>query len=363
MGEVMNFDSKIFNGLTFGQYVETVPNTKKNALAKSKAIGTNLNAKKSLQDQTGSLYARVPHFGRITGKTSQNNDGNTDIETSKLETYDQGFITVSRMDAWRERDFSTAITAGVPFMDTVAFQLNVYKMEVKQDIILAILEGIYSMKTDGDSVSAKANAEFIEKHTYDATSDDDDGTVKSTTLNRAIQKAGGDNKNIFKLAIMHSEVATNLENLKLLKYMTQTDAMGIEQELTLATWNGRIVLIDDNMPMYDGNPVDGEDGGSTYYTTYVLGENAIILDVLPVEKNKNYEMHRDPLLNGGEDVLIVRDRFVVGANGISFEKPSSLTASAENEDLKNGENWCVINNGDTAIDHKAIPITRIISKG
>lgn len=94
MGEVMKFDNKIFNGLTFGQYVETIPNTKKNALAKSKVIGTNLNAKVALQSQTGSLYVRVPYSGQISGKTSQNNDGNTDIETSSIQTYDQGFTVV-----------------------------------------------------------------------------------------------------------------------------------------------------------------------------------------------------------------------------------------------------------------------------
>lgn len=42
----------------------------------------------------------------------------------------------------------------------------------------------------------------------------DDALVGATTLNKAIQKAGGDNKNIFKLVIMHSEVATNLENFE-----------------------------------------------------------------------------------------------------------------------------------------------------
>lgn len=361
MGEVMTFDAKIFNGLSFGQYVEMIPNTRKDALAKTKAIGTNNNAKEALQSQTGSLYARVPYHGRINGKTSQNNDGNTDIETSKLSTYDQGFTVVSRMDAWVERDFSSDITAGVPFMDTVASQIIEYKFEVKQDILLAMLAGIYSMNTTGDGVDEKANAEFIEKHTYDATADDDDGTVKSTTLNRAIQKAGGDNKNIFKLAIMHSEVGTNLENLKLLKYMTHTDSNGIEQDLTLGTWNGRLVLIDDNMPTHEGNPVDGEDDGDMYYTTYVLGENSLILDSLPVLKA--YAMDRDELKNGGETTLVTRDRYLVGVSGISFEKPSSLTSSATNEDLQNGDNWTVVNNGTTAIAHKAIPITRIISKG
>ena len=34
--------------------------------------------------------------------------------------------------------------------------------------------------------------------------------------------------------------------------MTQTDGDGIERELALATWNGRLVLIDDNMPSESG---------------------------------------------------------------------------------------------------------------
>ncbi len=357
----LEFNEKKFNPMAFGKYVENIANPKQNALVKSKAIGANQQARAALSEQTGSLYARVPYFGRIDAKTSQNNDGNTDIATSAVSSFDQGFVSVSRMDAWTERDFSTFITSGVDFMDNVAKQLVDYKMEVKQDIILSILEGIFSMDTNGDTVEARANKEFIDNHSFDATVDDDDGVVFSSTLNKTIQKAGGDNKNIFKLVIMHSMVATNLENLKLLKYMTYSDSMGIEQDLTMATWNGRLVLIDDNMPVYEGNPVDGEDDGETYYTTYVLGENAVIMDMLP--ERYPYVMTRDELKNGGETTLVTRDRYYVGVNGISFEKPSSLTASATNGDLRTGTNWAVINNGTDAIPHKAIPIARIISKG
>ena len=53
-------------------------------------------------------------------------------------------------------------------------------------------------------------------------------------------------KNIFKVAIMHSVVATHLENLNLLNYLKYTDANGVQRDLGLATWNGRLVLIDDN---------------------------------------------------------------------------------------------------------------------
>lgn len=345
------FDSKSFNPQAFGAYVNRIPNVAKNELAKSGAVGSNEQARAALGNQTGSLYARIPYFGRIDGSTSQNNDGATDIASTNTTTYEQGFIVASRMDSWTERSFSKNITAGVDFMDNVAAQIADYKFDVRQAMLLAILEGVYGMSVEGVTVAATAAKEFIEKHTFDISGEAGDAAmVGSTTLNKAIQKACGDNKNIFKLVIMHSEVATNLENIKLLKYMTQTDADGIERELALATWNGRTVLIDDNMPV---------DGGK--YTTYVLGQGAIILD--DIGDAVPYEMSRDPKTNGGQDTLYVRDRYICGVDGISFEKPASITASASNEDLANGANWAIINDGTKAIPHKAIAIAKIVSKG
>jgi hypothetical protein len=345
------FDSKSFNPQAFGAYVKRIPNVTKNELAKSGAIGSNEQARAALSNQTGSLYARIPYFGRIDGSTSQNNDGATDIGSTNTTTYEQGFVVASRMDSWTERSFSKNITAGVNFMDNVAAQIADYKLEVRQAMILAILTGVYAMNTSGATVAATAAKEFVEKHTFDITGETGEAAmVGSTTLNKAIQKACGDNKNIFKLVVMHSEVATNLENIKLLKYMTQTDADGIERELALATWNGRTVLIDDNMPVEDGK-----------YTTYVLGQGAIILDDIGDEVP--YEMSRDPKTNGGQDTLYVRDRYICGVDGISFEKPSSITASASNADLASGANWAVINDGTKSIPHKAIAIAKIVSKG
>ena len=118
------FDSKSFNPQAFGAYVNRIPNVKKNELAKSGAVGTNEQAKAALSNQTGSLYARIPYFGRIDGSTSQNNDGGTDITSTNTTTYEQGFVTASRMDSWTERSFSKNITAGVDFMDNVAQQIG-----------------------------------------------------------------------------------------------------------------------------------------------------------------------------------------------------------------------------------------------
>lgn len=355
------FDSKSFNPQAFGKYVDRIPNVTKNELAKSGAVGTNQNAHDALANQTGSLYARVPYFGRIDGSTSQNNDGGTDITSTSTTTYEQGFVVASRMDGWTEKSFSKNITAGVDFMDNVAAQIADYKMDVRQAMLLAILKGVFSMSTTGSTVAAKAAKEFLDKHVYNITANaGDDALVGAATLNKAIQKAGGDNKNIFKLVIMHSEVATNLENMKLLKYMTYTDADGIERELALATWNGRTVLVDDNMPTEDVAKA-GDVEAYTAYTTYVLGEGAIILD--DIGDAVPYEMSRDPKTNGGQDTLYVRDRYICGVDGISFEKPATITASASNTDLETGTNWNIINNGTKAIPHKAIAIAKIVSKG
>lgn len=353
------FDSKSFNAEAFGAYVKRIPNVTKNELAKSRAVGANEQARAALGSQTGSLYARIPYFGRISGTTSQNNNGATDIASSNTTTFEQGFVVASRMDAWTERSFSKNITAGVDFMDNVAAQIAEYKLDVKQAMLLAILKGVFSMATSGSTVAAKAAKEFIEKHVFDVTADGE-GVVGATTLNSAMQKACGDNKATFKLAIMHSVVATNLENLKLIKFLTYTDKDGITQDLALGTWNGRLVLIDDGMPTEEV-AASGDVPAYTKYTTYVLGEGSVILD--DIGDAVPYEMSRDPKTNGGQDTLYVRDRFICGVDGISFEKPSSITASASNADLETGANWNIINDGTKAIPHKAIALAKIVSKG
>ena len=356
------FDSKSFNPQAFGAYIDRIPNTTKTELAKSGAVGANEQARGALSNQTGALYARVPYFGRISGKTSQNNDGATDVNSTATTTYEQGFIVARRMDAWTERNFSTNITAGVNFMDNVAAQIADYKMEVKQTMLLAILSGVFSMSTTaGSAVQKNAAKEFIANHVYDITGKDgDEAMVGAATLNAAMQQACGDNKSIFKLVIMHSAVATNLENLRLLKYMTYTDEDGIQRDLSLGTWNGRLVLVDDGMPTEE---VAADSGAAAYtkYTTYVLGEGSIILD--DIGDAVPYEMSRDPKTNGGQDTLYVRDGFICGVQGLSFEKPASITASATNDDLSAGANWSIINDGKNAIPHKSIALAKIVSKG
>lgn len=340
------FNSKIFNSEVFGRYLETVPRVKQNAFIKAGILRSRADLKPMLTEQTGGNFISVPMTGLIGGD-ALNYDGNTDITATGLETFMQSMIVVGRAKAWEEKDFSKDIT-GHDFMEEIATQVANYWDDVDQSTILAILKGIFGVTTNN----------FSTKHTLDIAKDG--GSVGATTLNTAIQQAVGDNKNMFTLAIMHSEVATNLENLQVLEYLKQTDANGIQRSTGLATWNGRTVLIDDEVP----TEVVGENESAyTAYTTYILGQNAF--DYCDCGAAVPNETHRDPKSAGGKEWLITRQRKIFAPKGFSFVQPTVPIVSPTNEQLAAAARWTVIKDsaGTGFFDNKAIPFARIISRG
>lgn len=451
------FDAKIFNPEVFGKYVERIPDLKKNELLKAGVLRTRNDLKGMLNAQTGGNYITIPMKGLIDG-TPLNYDGETDITATSTKTYSQSMVVIGRAKAWTEKDFSDDIT-GVNFMDNVAAQVAKYWEDVDQDTLLNVLTGIFSMTGAG-------NLKFVNNHTNDITGVGD-GKMGATTMNSTIQKACGDNKQIFSVAIMNSMVATNLENLQLLEYLKYTDKAGITRDLGIATLNGKLVLIDDSIPTNDivttspvysttistaatagdkitiggteytfvandsaatGNvikvgasgtaaqqatniaakvEVDGftvtassgkvvftaatgtnpeapevsatkGDSGTivitnatdteavytSNYVTYVLGAGAF--DYCNCGAKVPYEMGRDPALNGGQDTLYTRQRKLFAPHGISFTKAAMAKLSPTDAELRNGANWELVNDGQGTkgyIDHKAIPIARIISLG
>ena len=358
------FDSKSFNPIAFSKYVNRIPTTKRAELIKSRALRGNQQIREAFSSQTGTAYATIPMKGRIGG-APLNYDGQTDITAQTTTTFERGVVVVGRAQAWTEKDFSTDITGGVDFMDNVAEQVAQYWDNVDQDTLLNVLKGIFGM-------TGAKNLEFVNLHTYDISmeiGDDKDGypnnRVGATTLNTAIQRASGDNKSSFTLSIMHSVVATHLENLRLLAYLKYTDANGVQRDLGIATWNGRSVLTDDSMPTEDVAETE-DDPAHTLYTTYVLGDGAF--DFEDIGAKVSYEMDRDPKVNGGEDTLYSRQRKVFAPFGISYTKKVQATLSPSDAELGNGGNWTLVHNGESGakteyIDHKAIPIARIVSRG
>ncbi|MZK53649.1 phage coat protein [Clostridium beijerinckii] len=389
------FNEKIFNGEVFGQYVDRVPNLTQNQLIKSQAIKERNDLKAQFAAQSGSNFISVPLKGLIGGD-AQNYDGKTDMVPSSTKTFLHSRIVVGRMKSWVEDDFSTDITGGVDFMANIADQVATYWQGIDQKTMISVFKGCFNM-------SGTENLKFVKNHTVDVTSDaTNGGNIGATTINTAMQKALGDNKKAFSLVLMHSVVATNLENLKLLEYMKYTDAQGIERNLDIGTIHGRTVLVDDGMPskeVYvkcassdagalkvvasgatDGqiNLADVTPTLNTYtpaandyvklgtaYTSYILGTGAV--EFTNAGAKVPYEGKRDPYKNGGQDALFSRQRKCFAPYGISFKTPTIISPS--DAQLEDGSNWELVNTQDENtgdreyINHRSIPIAQLISLG
>ena len=397
------FDSKLFNADVFQKYVERIPNLNRNELIRSRAIRPRPDLASSMSDAVGGNYITTPLRGLISGAAPQNYDGGTNLTANGTKTFSHSRVVVGRANAWTEKDFSYDITGGEDFMENVAQHISEYWEEIDQSTIVHILNGVFNM-------SDTAGAAFVDAHTNDVTavqnSEGVTGNMDGTTLNTTMQKACGDNKSKFSLAIMHSMVATNLENLHLLAYLKYTDANGVKRDLAIGTLNGRTVLVDDNMPVTMVNPTysktsdvaltagkiyytrsgssgsyvytavatpDVTDignyyevtGGDTAYISYVLGDGAI--EYTDCGAKVPYEVDRDPAKNGGEDTLYSRQRKCFAPYGISFTQASMASLSPTDDELENGANWELVNDNAASskeyIAHKAIPIARIISLG
>ena len=342
------FDAKSFNPQAFKYRADRVPRVRLNEMRKSRILAGNPDIRAVFTTQDGTGYARIAMRGLLDGD-AVNYDGQTDITATSTKTFEQGVVVVGRAKAWVEKDFSHDITGGIDFMDNVAAQVAEYWQDVDQDTILAVLRGVFAM------TSAKG-AEFVKKHTFEV-----DGPMEATTLNSAIAQACGDRKKKFTMIFMHSAVATNLENLNLLTALKYTDKEGVTRDLTLYTWNGKLVITDDGMPTEQG-----EDGTVTY-TSYALGEGAIEYEDIGVKVP--YEMARDPKTNGGQDTLYTRQRKVFSPKGISYEKKIQASLSPTDAELENGQNWDLVHSGEATeaersyIADKVITICRIKSKG
>lgn len=374
------FDLVNFNGEVFDAVVRETPNLRLNELLKSRAIVEKPEYAGMLPDQKGGHFITTLIKERLSGNTV-NYDGSTNITSASRGNFAMGRIVVGRAQGWTEKDFNTDIN-GEDY-SAAAGEVAEFWDDVDQNTLISTLKGIFSM-------ASGAGATFATNHTYTA------DTFGATTLNTAMQKCLGDKKSKFALAVMHSSVATELENLNLLEYMKYTDDAGIERALPLATLNGRVVLVDDTMPaaagfkdatsstagavkvvasgastgeinLADVTPYFGSRTlaandyvvAATQYTTYVLGEGAIEYTNCGVKVPS--ELQRDAKTNGGETDLITRQRKVFAPFGISWKSPAIISPTAAQ--LETGTNWELAKNGTNSYPEKAIAIAQIKTLG
>lgn len=384
------FNKKYFNERAFGAYYDTIPQERLNLLIKSGVLQGNNRIREMFASQTGAEYGIIPMIGRLKGKPV-NYDGKTKYDEGKtLPTYKQGVVVIGRKDKFYENDFTYDVTSKKDFMSQVADQLGDYWDSAWEDVLLIITKALFSMKSDAGKV-------FASKHTYDI-SGETESSVAETTLNTALQKACGDRRRNFKLAVANSVIVTNLEGKKLVTNLRYNDPNGIERELNVYTWNGKLLIEYDEITEEEGDPIYAKTSdktlteGKTYYTksgtnytvvaepsvenignyyevsgygdskyvTYVFGKGAF--DYEDLGAKVPHEMDRDA--DNDRDYLYERQRKVMAPHGVSYLMKNQATDSPTDEELADGANWdLVVGSDGNTYNHKEIAIARIISKG
>ena len=349
------FRGKVFNANVFEKYMQTLESTKENALINSAIFKTVNKYRSKLSEQAGGYFITEPIKGRIGG-TSVNYDGATDIPAgNERDTYYQTKIALGRANSWGEDDFTTELT-GENFK-AEAGEIKEYWDTEKQGIALSMLKGIFAMT---------GNDNFATKHTYEV-----NGNLAADDCNKASQKALGDKKAKLSVLFTHSAVSTNLEGLNLINFLKYTDKDGIERELTIGQYNGKTVIVDDDMPTEDVEAVEADASKGiaaadayTKYTSYMFENGFFEFEDVGVEVPT--ELVRDARTRGGHTDIISRVRYVIVPKYISYK--TTTAKSPTNSALETGSNWEVVNNGETGsnkkyVDSKLIPVVRIISRG
>lgn len=333
-----------FNEELFSYLWENEPDPVTEALINSGAVQNNARIA-SMISQGSDLYT-IPFYKTIGGEPA-NYDGKTDMPVATSEGAYQSGIVYGRMQGWKAQDFVVDYNSGANPMAQIVSQVAHFWAKQDQAMLVNLLTTVFA-------VDADEGAEQWKEHTTDIAAPEEtvtaDNKLGATTIGDAAVKACGDHAaGAFNLAIMHSQVAQNLAGLNLLEFRRYTDPSGIERALPIADANGYTVVV------FDGVPVDTQKPTAPKYTTFLLGNGCFQHAMAPVKVPVEYD--RDPVKNGGEEMLYTRRRLTFHPNGFTYTKQPGDGPSPTDENLKRTTAWKPI------YDPRFIAMAQIVSNG
>ena len=253
--------------------------------------------------QKGGTTVAMPFWNDLSGAEEILSD-TTPLGVDKITSAQDIAVLHARGKAWGVNDLAKALSGDDP-MSAIGDLVGDYWARRWQIMLLAILQGIFA---SGDLAS---NISDISGAGGDA------AVISGDTTVDAIYKLGDAASRLTAFA-MHSATVAALVKQGLIDYVPDADG-----NVTLPTYLGKRVIIDDGMPVTSG-----------VYTSYLFGTGAIGYGEgnAPVPT----ETDRDSLQ--GEDILINRRHFVLHPRGMAWVgTPTGV--SPTNVELQTGANW------------------------
>jgi hypothetical protein len=316
------FDEELF-ALEF----ENQPNLLRDAMVSSGAMVEDAYIGQLIQN--GSNLYTFPFYNELVDGDEDNYDGLTNMSADEITGASQTGVVFGRMKAWKAPQFAADFTTAKP-LAAIAARIAPWYTHQTQKRIIGITDAVLQVNALKSHAVTKAS-------------------LTENTLSDVCQEIWGDAKSSISMAIMHSAVAQEFEDLNRAEYLKYTDANGMTREVRTITVNGILCIIDDGMPSATSE-------GSTTYDTYLYGAGALRHASAPV--TKPVETWRDPVANGGVDFIGTRRRETIHPNGLTFSAPNGMTASPTNAQLFNKANWSLAYS-----DARAIMIGKMTTPG
>lgn len=322
------FDEEIF-ALEWGE----VPDLARNAMVSSGAMVEDAYIESLIAN--GSNSYTVPFYNDLADGDEDNYDGQTDMTVDESGGASQSGVVFGRMKAWEAPQFVADFTTAKPLAH-IAARINPWYTRQTQKRIIGITDACLGL------TAMKSHAVVKDK-------------LNENTLSDVTQEIWGDAKDNIAMAVMHSAVAQEFEDLNRANYLRYTDANGMTREVRTITVNGILCLIDDGVPCTAASGTGDSAKGATY-DTYLYGVGALRYAKAPVDNP--VELWRDPIRKGGIDLIGTRRRETIHPNGFSFKKPSGMTDSPTNAQLFAKANWELAYN-----DHRGVFIGKMTTPG
>lgn len=279
-------------------------------------------------NQTGGSVIEMPFWKPLAAGNSVLVDtGN--ISPQKHTTAKASAPILNRYEAWERSDLS-AILAGSDPLTALGDQVARVEADAKQAALISSCVGAL--------VTAGANPLLLDISSLSGAA----AVVDADSFLDAEQLLGDAKSKLAAVAI-HSATETKLRKQNLIAYIIPSE--GGEP---IPFYNGKRVIIDDSLPASGG-----------VYTSFLFAAGAIGYANVPSAGLIETESERQALVNGGQETLVRRMRYVIHPNGFQWTplsgQPAAGHAGPTNAELDN-DNWTQVyetkNCGIVAFRHK-----------
>jgi hypothetical protein len=271
----------------------------------------------------GGQQIHMPFWKDITPARQLLSDS-LSLSVNKI-TSDQDIARIQNdAQVWSVNHLASVIAGDDP-MQAIVNLVGAYWARTDESLLISSLKGMFG------AASLAGNLLAIHSETVA-------GTTAATRLNGATFVDAcaklGDRADRLTAVAMHSATEAALRKLDLIDFIPDSEGKAM-----LRTFQGRSVVVDDNLPTRAGT-TDG-----TVYTTYLFGAGAFAkgsakLDSAALQGGfgtEGVEMARVPL--DSDTVLINRRRYILHPRGVKFLSASVAGDSPTNTELENQANW------------------------